>query len=165
MTAVALLSEWPFALFPAAVKPAPRILVKGATPRPTTNIADAGRLLQGVELRFDTESLAGLLARVPNLRTLQLRGVDDPLGVATQPKRLGPLAEPLYTDHHTAPGRHDAFLSLSGTHWSSLLLPLVTYRHGYPSLCTARSCGDYSRRPPPRQYRPQHYCYCAPGPS
>ncbi|KAK4234128.1 hypothetical protein C8A03DRAFT_18912 [Achaetomium macrosporum] len=89
ITAVAILSEWPFAVFPP-VKPAPRIRVKGAKPQPPTDTADPGRLPQVVELRLDSSSpdtrsgiyrvdlgkTVGLLARVPNLRTLRLRGVD-----------------------------------------------------------------------------------------
>ncbi|KAK3311698.1 uncharacterized protein B0T15DRAFT_572014 [Chaetomium strumarium] len=54
-TAVAMLSEWPFVLFPAT-KPTPRIQVKGATPQPPTNTVDLGRLPQIVEMRLDTDS-------------------------------------------------------------------------------------------------------------
>jgi hypothetical protein len=96
---IAILSEWPLAVFPE-LKPGRRIKVKQAEPTPV-NAVGPGLLLGVEELRIDSSNenrhavsskcrvdihkVAGLFSHVPNLRNLEIRGGNNTLSSTQLP--------------------------------------------------------------------------------
>jgi hypothetical protein len=96
ISSIAILSEWPLAVFPE-LKPGPKIKVKQASPA-TANPLDPGPLPKVEELRLDSSNdnphlasakcmvdiskAAGFLSHLPNLRNLEIRGGHNTLSAA-----------------------------------------------------------------------------------
>ena len=96
ITSVAILSDWPLALFPE-LKPGPKIKVKQASPAPASalgpgplpnvlrlhlNSSDENPHLASGKCMVDISKAAGLLSHLPNLHTLQIRGGHNSLTAA-----------------------------------------------------------------------------------